>query len=310
MAKQKEQLKEDGVETPPGFFNEEDVNTSTSTETPAATMPQDTTPPVVQQQNAQVPATTVSNQAAVITRDKIRSVKDVFAALPTQFTEMKMEGRRVTVELGFAAQIIRANPALEKCDPKTIYDAVIYSARIGTTLNPAQGQAYLVPRKGKCCLDVGYKGWRATLVSYGAIRHVDAYVVRDGDDYLWNPAEGKLRHIPKGSGSEAEHKSRRVVCAYSRAILPSGDVVFEVIEAWELDKIKNTSPAVSSGAQTPYDSWEDEMIRKAPIKRHAKKLQVLQSDDRMAALFENEKRNDEPNSAGFTDYEDVTNQTR
>jgi recombination protein RecT len=308
MTKQKEKLNNEGVETPPGFFTPE---TQTGNEQPQA--PQvgaDPQPPVVNNEPEspvtppQPPAVATQQETgvAVITRDKIKSVKDVFAALPSQFNEMKMEGRRVTVELGFAAQIIRANTQLSKCDPKTIYDAVVYSARIGLTLNPAQGLAYLVPRKDKCCLDVGYKGWRATLVSYGAIRHIDGYVVRTGDTFSWNPAKGEVIHLPHGSASEAEHKSRKVVAAYAKAILPTGESVYEVIEAWELEKIKKVSPAASSGF-SPYTSWEDEMIRKAPIKRLAKKLQVLQGDERMNALFENEQKNDTSSGGGFTDYE-------
>ena len=68
--------------------------------------------------------------------------------------------------------------------------------------------------------------------------------------------------------------------------------MFEFIPAWELEKIKKVSAAAKSGF-SPYTDWEQEMTRKAPIKRLSKKLLVLQDDDRVKAMFEVEKENDD-----------------
>lgn len=232
-------------------------------------------------------------QAAVIPkRSEMKVWTDALKALPQKFAELQVESKRATIELGFAMQIIENNPALKTCAASSIYDAVIYSARIGITLNPAFGMAYLVPRGKKCCLDVGYRGWAAVLKSYGAIQHIDGYVVYEGEEFSWRPDLNELIHVPVSAASEAEQKARKVLCAYARATLNTGLVVFEVIPGWELEKIKGVSPAASKGF-SPYNDWAGEMIRKAPIKRLSKKLQVLQDDDRVKAMFENEQRNDE-----------------
>jgi phage RecT family recombinase len=285
----------DGIEYP------DDYQTKTEpvkTETPKA----ETTPAVVE-----------NKPATVTKRSELKTWGQALQALPEKFSALQVESKRATIELGFAMQIIQGNSALQKCDPKTIYDAVIYSARIGITLNPAMRLCFLVPRGGKACLDISYMGMSATLKTYGAIKHIDGIVVYEDEAFDWSPATGELKHTIKFAKSEAEQKQRKLYAAYARAVLPDGLVVFEVIPAWELEKIKAVSASASKGF-SPYTGWEGEMIRKAPIKRLAKKLHVLQTDERVAAMFEAEQQADSMNTPkpiheDWTDAEDVTNET-
>lgn len=239
----------------------------------------------------------VVQQKDVEKKAPIKTWQDAVMALPEKFQQLKLDEKRSTIECGFAMQIIKNNTALQKCDAKTVFDAIIYSARIGLTLNPSMGLAYLVPRGSKCCLDVGYRGWCATLKSYGAIKHMDAYVVYEDENeagkFSWNPSLGLLHHIPLFAKTEADQKKRVIYGAYAKAMLMDGTDVFEFIPAWELLKIKAVSASASRGF-SPYTDWEQEMTRKAPIKRLAKKLLVLQDDDRVKAMFEVEKENDTP----------------
>lgn len=251
-----------------------------------------------------------NENTALLKRSDVKTWAQALQALPNKFQDLQVESKRATIELGFAMQIIQNNAALQKCDPKSIYDAVIYSARIGITLNPAMKLAHLVPRGGKCCLDVSYQGMAATLKSYGAIKHIDGYVVYEDEAFDWNPATGELKHAMKFAKTEAEQKERKVYASYARAVLPDGMVVYEVIPAWELEKIKAVSASASKGF-SPYSGWEGEMIRKAPIKRLAKKLHVLQADERVSAMFESENENDSMNNPkpiheDWTVAEDVT----
>ena len=276
MTKPKEN---EGIEFPENF---EKPKEEVKTETPVAETKVET--PVVQQKEI-TPVKT-----------EIKTWQQAVMALPEKFNQLKLDEKRSTIECGFAMQIIKNNSALQKCDAKTVFDAIIYSARIGLTLNPAFGLAYLVPRGSKCCLDVGYRGWCATLKSYGAVKHIDAYVVYEDEEaignFRWNPSTGELFHIPIFAKTESDQKKRVIYGAYAKAMLMDGTDVFEFIPAWELLKIKGVSAAAKSGF-SPYSDWEGEMTRKAPIKRIAKKLLTLQDDDRVKAMFEVEKENDE-----------------
>lgn len=281
---------EEGVEYPPDF-NEKNAETPIQ---PNATKEEKI-------EAAKEIIAKVENKApeapAVQPKRKIQTWQDALKMLPEKFTQLKIDERRSTIECGFAMQIIKGNQYLQQCDAQSVFDAIIYSARIGLTLNPAFGLGYLVPRKmkgvWKCVLDVGYRGWCATLKSYGAIIHIDAYVVYEDETFTWNPSTGELFHVPNFAKTEADQKARIMHGAYAKAVLPSGINVYEFIPAWELQKIKQVSPAASQGF-SPYTDWEGEMTRKAPIKRLAKKLLVLQDDERVKAMFENEQKNDTP----------------
>jgi recombination protein RecT len=236
---------------------------------------------------------TVIEKPIVKVNNGIKSWQDALMSLPNRFKQLDYDIKRTTLELSFATSIIRNSSVLKNCVPQSIFDAVIYSVRVGLTLNPAFGFAYLVPRRVnnemKCCLDIGYKGWCAILKSYGSVTHIDAQIVYEDEKFDYNPAEGSIKHKPKFAKTEEEQKKRVVNCAYARAILPNGKIVFEVIPNWELLKIKNVSSA--SKGFSPYSEWESEMQKKAPIKRLAKKLLTLQEDDRVSAMFEAENVN-------------------
>ena len=287
--------KEPGIEYPEGF------------DTPAEQQQQQQQPPPAQPpvaEQTQVPAVQPQPQPpaqlpaekTVTDRNAIRSISDALNSLPAQLEKLNLDARRINIELGFASQAIRKGSYLKQCDPKTIFDAVIFAARIGLTLNPALGLCYLVPRRNKdkweCSLDVGYKGWSAILRANKSVSDINAVVAYEDEIFEWNPASGKIKHFPVFAKSETEHNARKVKCAYTVAILPDGKVVHEVIPAWELEKIEKTSPA--SKGFTPYKSWKDEMLKKAPIKRHAKKLLPLQNHEAIAEMFVAENNNSEP----------------
>lgn len=286
MAKQREQ----GIIYPEGF------DTPAEQQQPPAQLPvseqtQTQVPAVQLQPPAQLPA-----EKTVTDRNAIKSISDALNSLPAQLEKLNLDARRINIELGFASQAIRKSNYLKQCDPKTIFDAVIFAARIGLTLNPALGLCYLVPRrnqqKWECSLDVGYKGWSAILRANKSVSDINAVVVYEDEIFEWDPASGKIKHFPVFAKSEAEHNARKIKCAYTVATLPDGKIVHEVIPAWELEKIEKTSPA--SKGFTPYKTWKDEMLKKAPIKRHAKKLLPLQNQEAIAEMFEDENNNSEP----------------
>lgn len=265
------------------------------------------TPPGFEETKQTAPAVEIT---PVVAKEKgIATWAQALTALPEKFKQLKFDERRTTVELGYAMQIIKGNASLQKCDPKSIFDAVIYAARIEITLNPAFAFAYLVPRGNKCCLDIGYRGWCAAVKSYGVCKHLDAYVVYEDEFFEWTPSDQYLKHVPVMVKTEKEQKERTVVAAYAMAILLDGTKVYEVIPVWELQKIKAVSPA--SKGFSPYTSWESEMTRKAPIKRLAKKLLPLQNDEKVRAMFETEHEQDQQPSistaAVFAESTDVTN---
>tara|TARA_R110002096_G_scaffold220851_1_gene409389 strand:- start:1239 stop:2051 length:813 start_codon:yes stop_codon:yes gene_type:complete len=196
--------------------------------------------------------------------------------------EEKAEAKeKAMIEYRYALTQFQTNPSLQKCDANSILTAVINVAQTSLTLNPAFGLAYLIPRRGRCCLDISYKGMIKLLRDSNSIRDIEAHMVFDDEQFDIDIPTNKLSHKKVHAKSEAEHMSRKIHGCYSRAILPTGDVSFEFMPLWELDKVRSKS-ASKEGAV--WKEWRDEMYKKTVIKRHSKRLISSTSPELMAAL--------------------------
>jgi len=193
-------------------------------------------------------------------------------------------------ELGFAFQIIANSEALQKCDPNSILNAVVNVARTSVTLNPVMRLAYLVPRKGKCVLDFSYMGLVAMLRDNNCIKSISAHIVYEDEEFDYNVAYNKITHKPRYAKTEEEHKSRERIGCYSRATLPNGEIVFEFMPMWEIEKVKRLSEG-SSNRFSAWQTWEEEMIKKVPIKRHFKMLISGNPSEALATALQIENEN-------------------
>ena len=174
-------------------------------------------------------------------------------------------------ELGFAMQIFQNNPTLQRCDPQSILNAVVNVARTSITLNPVMKLAYLIPRKNKCVLEFSYMGLVAMLRDNGCIKSISAHIVYEDENFEFDLANNKIRHLPKYAQSENEHNSRKIIGCYSRATLPNNEIVYEFMPMWEIEKVKRSSEG-SDNKYSAWQTWKDEMIKKSVIKRHFKML--------------------------------------
>jgi len=188
---------------------------------------------------------------------------------------------KAMVEYRYALTSFQNSPSLQKCDANSILTAVINIAQTSLTLNPAFGLAYLIPRKGKCCLDISYKGMIKLLRDSNSIRDIEAHMVFDDEQFNIDIPTNTLTHTKSHAKTEMEHLSRKVFGCYSRAILPTGDVSFEFMPLWELEKVRSKS-ASKEGAV--WKEWRDEMYKKTVIKRHSKRLISTTSPELMAAM--------------------------
>lgn len=174
-------------------------------------------------------------------------------------------------ELGFAMQIFQNNPTLQRCDPQSILNAVVNVARTSITLNPVMKLAYLIPRKNKCVLEFSYMGLVAMLRDNGCIKSISAHIVYEDENFEFDLANNKIRHLPKYAQSEIEHNLRKIIGCYSRATLPNNEIVYEFMPMWEIEKVKRSSEG-SDNKYSAWNTWKDEMIKKSVIKRHFKML--------------------------------------
>ena len=121
----------------------------------------------------------MSNQLEVISNLIYGQEKSFMSALSDKSINF-------SAEAGFALQVLHDSPYLAKtalANQASLVAAVTNIAAIGISLNPASKQAYLVPRKGKVCLDISYIGMMHLAQSTGAILWGQAVIVRESDTF-------------------------------------------------------------------------------------------------------------------------------
>jgi recombination protein RecT len=214
-------------------------------------------------------------------------MQELHNAFP-KFQQINPEKARV--ELGFAMQIFQGNAYLQKCEPQSIFNAVVNVARTSITLNPVMRLAYLIPRKNKCVLEFSYMGLVAMLRDNGCIKSISAHIIYEDEEFDYDVAQNKITHKPKWAKTEKEHKSRERIGCYSRATLPNGEVVFEFMPMWEIEKVKGMSEG-SNSQYSAWQTWEDEMIKKSVIKRHFKMLISGNPSEALSTALEIENDN-------------------
>lgn len=174
-------------------------------------------------------------------------------------------------ELGFAVQILKKNSYLLDIalrDKTELQAAIFNVALTGLSLNPVLKYAYLLPRGGKICLEPSYMGLIKILTDAGSIKQIWADVIREGD----------YSRITRGSNPSIEHNFEMdtergaITGVYACAKLADGTTQFEVLQAAEVEKIKQRSESVKSGKSSPWDTDEAEMYKKTAIRRLFKYL--------------------------------------
>lgn len=169
-------------------------------------------------------------------------------------------------EAGFAIQILTSGDYIAKLaagDRQSVVNAVTNIAAIGISLNPAKKQAYLVPRKGKICLDISYMGLIDLAIDSGSIMWAQAALVHANDAFTLNGFDKPPTH----SFNPFSKERGEMVGAYVVVKMHSGDYLTECMSREEIDAIKNRSESVKAGKTSPWDTDYGEMAKKTVVKR-------------------------------------------
>ncbi len=186
--------------------------------------------------------------------------------------------------IGVILNEVGRNPKLKECDPGSVIRAVIQATELGLDLSPKLGQAFLIPRKKKCELQLGYKGVLKKAYECDRILSVSAVLVHQADKFsIQKGTDPKIVHV------EAPGDRGPVVSAYFAARLAPADAnvwIVDDMSIGELLKIRDRSDgykaSVSYGFSSPWKTDEGEMCRKTMLVRGLKQAPI--SDSFRAAL--------------------------
>ena len=161
---------------------------------------------------------------------------------------------------------LRKTPALLKCDPKSLFGAVVQASQLGLEPGNALGHAYLIPFKKEVTLIIGYRGMIDLARRSGQVHSIVARAVHANDDFSYSfGIDDHLEHKP------ADRNRGDLTHVYAIAKLQGGGVQFEVMTREEVLAIKKQSKAGNNG---PWVSHFDEMAKKTVIRRLFKMLPV------------------------------------
>ena len=188
-------------------------------------------------------------------------------------------------ESQFAIQSLQKNKKLSECEPYTVRNAIINIAAVGLTLNPADGYAYLVPEYNKqtqqneCELRISFKGLMKVATDSGAIQWVKADVVKEHDTFeTQGLSEPPIHKIHTPFDTEARGKTVGVYCT---AKLYTGEYLTDIMSISEVNLVRKCAKF-----DAVWNTWPDEMAKKAVIKRASKQWPKTEQHSRLNAAID------------------------
>lgn len=190
-----------------------------------------------------------------------------------------MDGDRMA---RIALTAFRSTPTLAKCDPISVFAAVIQSAQLGLEVG-LMGEAHMVPFRTKDGWKVqlipGYQGLMKLARNSGLINDIYVHEVRERDEFaLTFGLERSLIHQPLTEhGFPAGDEVRgKIVGFYAVAVFKDGSKTFAAMSKHDVDKIRDGSKGYkSSKAQGKESLWDTDYLSmglKTAIRRLSKYL--------------------------------------
>lgn len=209
---------------------------------------------------------------------------EIAKALPKHMTADRMARIALTE--------FRKTPALMKCDPATLFGAVIQCSQLGLEPGGSMGHAYLIPfeNKKRGTTDVqfiiGYRGMLDLARRSGQIVSISARDVCANDKFSYRYGlDETIEHVPaEGQRGELTH-------VYAVAKLKDGGVQLEVLTRAQIEEIRNASQGYKTAVRfnrtdSPWIAHFTEMARKTAIRRLFKYLPVSIEIQRAVTLDE------------------------
>lgn len=190
------------------------------------------------------------------------------------------------------------NKLLRNAEPMSILSSAMVAATLDLPVVPTLGMAYLVPYKGVCSFQIGYKGILELAMRSGEFRNIIDEVVYDGQlvkknkftgEYVFD--EDSIKLDDKGEAKPIGVMARfDLINGYSKTIY------------WPLEEIeahaKRFSQAYRSGYDSPWksDFWQmaKKTVLKSLLNKYAPKSVAMQT----ALKFDQSKVNLNSNDIG------------
>lgn len=148
------------------------------------------------------------------------------------------------------------------------------SVQLGLEID-SRGLAFLIPYKGECTFQVGYKGYISLAMRSGKLRNIYAEVVYESEQDNVNIELGLSRNLTHHFDFKIP-RSGAIILAYAVAVFLDGSTHFEYVQPQDVERAKKKSQSFNSSKPqySPWNTDEPEMWKKTAIKRLCKYLDL------------------------------------
>ncbi len=160
----------------------------------------------------------------------------------------------------------KANPPEEK-----VLNVVLNIYLVDSSLSAIDDIYFISYGPQHIDIEFKYSFWPKKLTELGVFKVVDAYVVREGEEFTIEIDNGKT-YIKHKQNPFATNKP--IIGAYARGIKEDGSVIVATANLEELKAASQASKVKSKGKKTIWDVWFEEVSKKVPLKRLVKLISV------------------------------------
>lgn len=232
-----------------------------------------------------------------------KELAEIIDMTSERFHKIAPPSIKYDAEKGFAMQILMNSPYLMKVaqeNKPSLAQAITNVAAIGLSLNPAEKQAYLIPRTvkmgdkyvSKVFLEPSYMGLCKLATDTGAIEWVQAQCVYSNDTFVDNGVGMRPTHT-----YNAFSKDRgEFVGVYCVAKTHCGDYLTTIMDAEKVFSIRDRSESWKKGQSGPWKTDFEEMAKKTAVRNAAKMWPRSHGTERLnqAVHLSNENEGFEP----------------
>lgn len=215
---------------------------------------------------------TNGNGQMVQYRDKVNTFRDLLEKMKPQMALALPKHVKADRLARIVLTCVQKTPGLLECTRESLLGCVIQAAQLGLEPDGTLGHAYLIPYKTTCTLIPGYKGLLKLARQSGEISSITAHVVHAADEFRYSfGLDETLVHIPAVPPADADENWDPGVMAYVYAVarLKDGTKQFDVMDRWEVNRIRSRSRASNAG---PWVTDYEEMAKKTVLRRLCKML--------------------------------------
>ena len=180
----------------------------------------------------------MSNQTAIQPYDRIKGIMkrdDVIS----EFAKVLGGDRGAFGYISSVLSAVSNNDKLMTCSPKSIMVSAMRAATMGLSVDPSTGHAYLVPYKGECTLQTGYKGIYQMAIRTNKYRYINAGKLYEGQEMIEDQLTG-AHHI---EGSKLSDEVVGYFCSF-KLLNGLSHVLYMAVEEIEAHA-KRYSPSYS-----------------------------------------------------------------